>query len=144
MKETIPGTAIVLAAGLGSRLAKISPGLPKALISVGGQPIINYALNAIAITSIETVAVVVSSPHNNVQQHVYSKYKNAFALRFPVQQPANGPGDALLCALVSEMGKKELEDGTLVLGCDYKLPVNYVDELMAFHGSHKSPPPLLA
>lgn len=39
-----PTQTIILAAGLGSRLGALTAGLPKALIAVGGRPLIDYAL----------------------------------------------------------------------------------------------------
>ncbi|MEK7125763.1 MAG: NTP transferase domain-containing protein [Patescibacteria group bacterium] len=38
-------TAIIMAAGFGSRLGEHSQGLPKAIVEVGGRPLIWYAIN---------------------------------------------------------------------------------------------------
>jgi choline kinase len=51
-------SAVVLAAGRGSRLGVHTDDLPKCLVPVGGQPLIHYALSSLAEAGIERVIVV--------------------------------------------------------------------------------------
>jgi NDP-sugar pyrophosphorylase family protein len=50
-------TAMVLAAGLGTRLRPITDRTPKALVEVGGRPMIEYALRMLAHAGAEDVVV---------------------------------------------------------------------------------------
>lgn len=50
-------SAIILSAGLGTRMRPITQTLPKPLVAVGGRPLIAYALEALDRLGIETVVV---------------------------------------------------------------------------------------
>lgn len=50
-------SAIILSAGLGTRMRPITETLPKPLVPVGGKPLIAYAFEALARLGIETVVV---------------------------------------------------------------------------------------
>ena len=51
--------AIVLAAGMGSRLRPITEAKPTALVHVNGRPILDHALNGLLEAGIETITVCV-------------------------------------------------------------------------------------
>lgn len=51
-------TAIIMAAGFGSRLGEHAQGLPKAIIEVGGQPLVWYAINLAKKIGAERIIVV--------------------------------------------------------------------------------------
>lgn len=57
--------AMVLAAGLGTRLRPITDRMPKPLVPVGGRPMMDYVLDLIAEAGIRTVAVNV---HHHAEQ----------------------------------------------------------------------------
>ena len=59
--------AIILAAGLGSRLGKKSKGRPKALIKVGGKTLIQHQLEALSSEGIGPVVVVVGHGADQVR-----------------------------------------------------------------------------
>ena len=50
--------AVLLAAGLGSRLGSLTEQIPKALISVGGQPLLAYAVRFARAAGARTITVV--------------------------------------------------------------------------------------
>ena len=50
-------TAMVLAAGLGTRMRPLTDTLPKPLVPVAGRPLLTYALDALAGLGIDTVGV---------------------------------------------------------------------------------------
>lgn len=63
-------TAIVLAAGQGRRLGRITASCPKCLLHVGGEPILNAALSRIRTAGIRHVTIVVGFEADRVRRHV--------------------------------------------------------------------------
>ena len=61
----VPRTAIVLAAGLGTRMRPITERLPKALVEVAGKPLVGWGLDALAAVGVEKVVVNV---HHHADQ----------------------------------------------------------------------------
>lgn len=57
----IPADAIVLMAGIGSRLGAIAGALPKPLIPIGGKPLIAYAVASFAKIGVTTLHIVVGA-----------------------------------------------------------------------------------
>lgn len=60
--------AVILAAGFGSRLEKVSGGLPKCLLPIGGRPLIEHQLEALADAGIGKVLVVVGHKADEVRK----------------------------------------------------------------------------
>jgi choline kinase len=60
--------AVVLAAGTGSRLKELTRELPKALIPVGGRPLLTYALGFAQAVGCEQIVVVTGAFREKVEQ----------------------------------------------------------------------------
>jgi MurNAc alpha-1-phosphate uridylyltransferase len=64
--------AMVLAAGLGTRMRPITDAIPKPLVRIAGKPMIDYALDSLAEAGVETVVVNVHHFAEQMQAHLGS------------------------------------------------------------------------
>lgn len=68
-----PTTAMVLAAGLGTRMRPLTNDRPKALVEVGGRPLINHVLDRLADVGVEKAVVNVHWFADRLEEHL-SRY----------------------------------------------------------------------
>jgi N-acetyl-alpha-D-muramate 1-phosphate uridylyltransferase len=68
-----PNSAMVLAAGLGTRMGSYVGNVPKPLVQVGGKPLIDYALDRLAEAGIERVVVNVHYLADTLERHLASR-----------------------------------------------------------------------
>lgn len=68
-----PTRAMVLAAGLGTRMKPGFPDLPKALVPVCGRPLIDHALDRLAAAGVETVVVNVHDRAEMLRAHLAAR-----------------------------------------------------------------------
>ena len=66
----IPRTAMILAAGLGTRMRPLTDTMPKPLVAVGGKPLINHVLDRLAMAGVETAVVNVHHFADQLEQHL--------------------------------------------------------------------------
>lgn len=69
--------AFLLAAGLGTRLRPLTDRLPKCLIDVGGRPLLDIWLDALAAAGVEEVLLNVHHLHGLVEEHVAARVGRA-------------------------------------------------------------------
>lgn len=65
-----PRTAMVLAAGLGTRMRPLTDTLPKPLVPVGGKPLLDHVLDRLDVAGAETVVVNVHFFANKIEEHL--------------------------------------------------------------------------
>ena len=65
-----PKMAMVLAAGLGTRMRPLTNDRPKALVEVGGKPLIDHMLDRLAEAGVETAVVNVHWFADRLEQHL--------------------------------------------------------------------------
>lgn len=70
-----PKCAIVLAAGLGTRMRPYNGTIPKPLVQVGGKPLIDYALDRLAEADVERAVVNVHYLADALEQHLALRTK---------------------------------------------------------------------
>lgn len=62
--------AMVLAAGLGTRMRPITDTMPKPLVKIGGRPMIDYSLDALKQAGVETAVVNVHHFADQMETHL--------------------------------------------------------------------------
>ncbi len=114
--------AIILAAGKGSRLAPLTPALPKELLPLEGLPVLHHALAEAADAGVREVVIVLSEEKDAIKEYcaISSAPKGEEALKlcklrdalfdrisvsFVYQKELKGTADAILAA--GDFGKNE-------------------------------------
>jgi MurNAc alpha-1-phosphate uridylyltransferase len=69
-KETVPRRAMVLAAGLGTRMRPFNGEIPKPLVQVGGKALIDHVLERLAAAGVERAVVNVHHLADQIEQHL--------------------------------------------------------------------------
>jgi N-acetyl-alpha-D-muramate 1-phosphate uridylyltransferase len=68
--QTTPKRAMVLAAGLGTRMRAYSGQIPKPLVHVGGKALIDYVLDRLAYEGVERAVVNVHHLADQIERHL--------------------------------------------------------------------------
>ena len=71
--NSAPRTAMVLAAGLGTRLRPITNTIPKPLVLVAGKTLLDRGLDALAAAGVEAAVVNVHHFPDQIRRHVQSR-----------------------------------------------------------------------
>jgi MurNAc alpha-1-phosphate uridylyltransferase len=71
--QRVPRRAMVLAAGLGTRMRPLTDTIPKPLIKVAGRPLIDHVLDRLAETGVERAVVNVHHFGEQLQQHLVQR-----------------------------------------------------------------------
>jgi bifunctional UDP-N-acetylglucosamine pyrophosphorylase / glucosamine-1-phosphate N-acetyltransferase len=101
---------IILAAGKGTRMGS---DLPKALVSLKGRPMIEYLLDSVVASGIDSEPVLVVSPDN---QSIIKDALRNYNLQYAIQTEQLGTGHAVACAR-AQIGSEV--DNIIVLYCDH-------------------------
>ena len=74
-QTSMPKSAIVLAAGLGTRMRPYNGNIPKPLVAVGGKSLIDYALDRLAEAGVERAVVNVHYMAEVLERHLAPRAK---------------------------------------------------------------------
>jgi len=69
----MPETAMILAAGLGTRMWPITETMPKALIDVGGKPLLDHAIDRLAAAGVKRVVVNLHHMGEMIARHLAAR-----------------------------------------------------------------------
>ncbi|MDB5437788.1 MAG: mannose-phosphate guanylyltransferase [Caulobacteraceae bacterium] len=76
----IPRTALVLAAGLGTRMRPLTNDRPKALVTVCGRPLIDHVLDRLAVAGVERAVVNVHYFADALETHLAARIAPAITI----------------------------------------------------------------
>ena len=118
--------AIILAGGLGTRLAAKLNGVPKAMAPVAGRPFLEILLNQLKRAGCTRAVLSVGHLHAVIQSHFGESF-NGMRVEYAIEDVPLGTGGAIRAAL-----GHITEKSVLVLNGDTFLDAAYAD-LMRFH-----------
>lgn len=118
--------AILLAGGLGTRLATRLNGVPKPMAPVAGRPFLEILLHRLKGAGCARVLLSVGHLHAVIQNHFGTSFYG-MRLDYVIEPAPLGTGGAIRTALT-----KATEDTVLVLNGDTFLQMDYTD-MLEFH-----------
>jgi glucose-1-phosphate thymidylyltransferase len=119
-------TAVILAAGEGTRLRPLTTHRPKPLLPAANRPILEYVLDALVDAGVDGLHIVVGYGRDRVQDHVGSTYRGR-TVTYHVQKNQLGTGHAVLQA-------RDAVDGDfLVVNGDEVITPGMVEAVMNAH-----------
>ncbi|ACV11174.1 Nucleotidyl transferase [Halorhabdus utahensis DSM 12940] len=107
-------TAIVLAAGEGTRLRPLTHNRPKPMLPAGNTPILEYVLDALVEAGVEELVLVVGYERDRVQNHVGPTYRGR-PVTYVDQTKQLGTGHALLQAQAAVEGSFLVVNGDTLI-----------------------------
>jgi D-glycero-alpha-D-manno-heptose 1-phosphate guanylyltransferase len=120
--------AILLAGGLGTRLATRLNGVPKPMAPVAGRPFLETLLNQVQRAGCTRALLSVGHLHESIRNHFGSSWRG-MRLDYVIETAPLGTGGAIRAALL-----QTTEDAVLVLNGDTFLQADYT-ALLAFHAA---------
>jgi NDP-sugar pyrophosphorylase family protein len=90
-----PRKAMVLAAGLGTRLAPLTGRVPKALLEIGGRPMIEYPLRMLAAVGVEEVIVNLYHLGERIRATLGDGARYGLRIRYSPEDPILDTGGAV-------------------------------------------------
>ena len=125
---------VILAGGLGTRIAKVAAGVPKALIPVAGEPFAHHQLSLLARSGVTRVVYCIGHLGRAIRGYVGGGERWGLEVRYVDEgDRLRGAGGALRLAL----DEGALAPAFLVLYGDSYLPIDYRAVWAAFERSGK-------
>mgnify|MGYP000203417994 FL=1 len=115
-------TAVVLAAGEGTRLRPLTHNRPKPMLPAANRPILEYVFDALVAADVERIVVVVGYERDRVQDYFGPTY-GGVDLKYVVQHKQLGSGHALLQA------RNAVDGPTLVVNGDRVIDASIVRDV---------------
>lgn len=123
-----PARGMILAAGLGTRMRPFTETIPKALIEVGGRPLIDYALRTLAAAGIREIVINLHHLGEQVRARVGDGSPWGVHVAYSEEPELQGSGGGI------RQARRLLGDGTFVaLNADTLAGVE-LTPMLAEHG----------
>lgn len=102
--------AVILAAGLGTRMLPLTANTHKILLRVGGKPLIEHTIEALKANGIVEIVLVVNHLKEQIREFLGDGSRFGVRISYVFQSnPKGGTGNAVLTA------KEEIEDDSFML-----------------------------
>jgi D-glycero-alpha-D-manno-heptose 1-phosphate guanylyltransferase len=124
--------AIVLAGGLGTRLASRLNGIPKPMAPIAGRPFLEILLGQLSRSGCTRALLSVGHLREKIQEHFGNSFRGLH-IDYVIEESPLGTGGAIRKALDAAA-----EENVLVLNGDTFLDVDY-SAMMRFHLAQSSP-----
>jgi D-glycero-alpha-D-manno-heptose 1-phosphate guanylyltransferase len=118
--------AIVLAGGLGTRLASRLDGIPKPMASIAGRPFLEILLRQLVLAGCDRVILSVGHRYRIIEDHFGSSFQS-MQIEYAIEDAPLGTGGAIRMAL-----GRSSEENVLVLNGDTFLKADYW-AMLKFH-----------
>ncbi len=136
MNNALP--CVILAGGLGTRLAPVTAAIPKPMVAIAGQPFLTYLLEQVRAAGCTDVVLCIGYRGQVIVDHFGDGSAYGLRLRYSQEEQLRGTAGALAqaCPL--------LPPGPFfVLNGDSYCPVDFV-ALQAHHGAHHAQATIVA
>lgn len=120
--------AVILAAGLGTRLRPVTGRRSKAMVPVVGRPLVEWALTPVVEVGVREAVMVVAPGDENIRRHFEDRSKLRIPLQWVVQNERLGMAHALGLAAPLLRGK------FIVWACDSLVSASHLRALQAAAG----------
>ena len=91
-------SAVVLAAGKGTRLSPLTDNRPKPMLPAANKPLLEHVVESLAEASIDRVVIVVGYKRERIQNYFGNGEEWGLEIEYAFQERPRGTGDALLQA----------------------------------------------
>jgi NDP-sugar pyrophosphorylase family protein len=118
-------TAVLLAAGIGTRLQPLTFSTPKPLLEVAGKPILVHILDNLCAGGVEKFIVVIRPDLESVFKNIIPM--DLYDITFAFQETPTGMSDAILTA------REFVNDDFAVCAGDMIVPPDHVADMLASH-----------
>ena len=113
--------AMILAAGFGKRLGRLTQNIPKPLIQVQGKALIDYHLEKLIKSGFETVVINLHYLGEQIEEHITSNFSGKIKIIFSHEKEILGT-----CGGISNAINHFGNDDFLVLNADIFSDIDYV------------------
>ena len=113
--------AMILAAGFGKRLGRLTQNTPKPLIQVKGKALIDYHLEKLIKSGFETVVINLHYLGEQIEEHITSNFSGKIKIIFSHEKEILGT-----CGGISNVINHFGNDDFLVLNADIFSDIDYV------------------
>jgi UDP-N-acetylglucosamine diphosphorylase / glucose-1-phosphate thymidylyltransferase / UDP-N-acetylgalactosamine diphosphorylase / glucosamine-1-phosphate N-acetyltransferase / galactosamine-1-phosphate N-acetyltransferase len=91
--------AVILAAGLGTRLMPFTANIHKVLLSIGDRPLLEHSIVALSENGVKEIFLVVNHRKEQIERHFGDGSKFGAKIEYLYQEnPKGGTADAVRCA----------------------------------------------
>ena len=118
-------SAVILAAGRGTRLRPITDSTPKAMVEVGGSPLLSRIVSELLACQVRTIVFVVGHLGKRISDYYGTGAEYGASFFYVRQQELNGTGGAL------RLAREHVSDKFLVIFGDSFFGIGSVQTILA-------------